>query len=201
MHIPELHGLILGGGESRRMGRDKALLSYHGRTQIETVQELLSPLVVSAHLSCRPGQWPGRFPSLPRIEDLPAWEGKGPSGGILSAMDTRPEAAWLVVACDLPWLTADTLQDLIDRRDPACIATAYRSSSDGLPEPLCAIYEPAAADRLKAFVADGKTCPRKFLIRSGIPLLALKDPHALDNVNNAEEYEAAWRQLRGKESG
>ena len=50
-----------------------------------------------------------------------------------------------MLACDLPFLADETLRHLIEHRDPSRLATAYRSSHDGLPEPLCAIWEPAAA--------------------------------------------------------
>ncbi len=70
-------------------------------------------------------------------------------------------------------------------------ATAYKSAHDGLPEPLCAIWEPAAAPLLAEYQAAGGHCPRKFLIRHGANLLDLPDPRALDNVNTPEEYSQA----------
>jgi molybdopterin-guanine dinucleotide biosynthesis protein A len=76
-------------------------------------------------------------------------------------------------------------------RDPARIATAFRSACDGLPEPLCAIYEPAARERLKAFVARGVLCPRKALIESSVLLLDPADGRALENVNRPDEYRSA----------
>jgi molybdenum cofactor guanylyltransferase len=53
-----------------------------------------------------------------------------------------------VLACDLPFLTDAALAQLLEERDPTALATAYRSAHDGLPEPLCAIWEPAAAAAL-----------------------------------------------------
>ncbi len=60
------------------------------------------------------------------------------------------------------FLDADTLRRLIGARASDRQATAYRSSHDGLPEPLCAIYEPASREPIAAYVAGGKHCPRKF---------------------------------------
>ena len=79
---------------------------------------------------------------LPQIVDQP--RSQGPIAGIAAAQAAHPEAAWLVVACDLPFLSRATLDHLLAHRDPSRLATAYRSSHDGLPEPLCAIYEPAS---------------------------------------------------------
>jgi molybdopterin-guanine dinucleotide biosynthesis protein A len=60
-----------------------------------------------------------------------------------------------------------------------------------LPEPLCAIYEPASREPILAHVASGKNCPRKFLINSDVHLLDEPNPHALDNVNTPDEYGSA----------
>ena len=85
----------------------------------------------------------------------------GPIGGILAALHAHPQAAWLVLACDLPFLDAATLQQLIAARDPRRLATAFRSSHDGKPEPLCAIYEPASLAAIEAWVAFGPAVPAR----------------------------------------
>ena len=118
-------------------------------------------------------------------------EGGGPIVGIRSALAADPGAAWLVLACDLPFLSDAVLEQLLAERDPQCLATAYSSAHDGLPEPLCAIWEPAAAAELTAFQRGGGQCPRKFLGRSRIRLLEPRDRRALDNVNTPQEYRDA----------
>ena len=112
----------------------------------------------------------------------------------MNGAPTAPEVAlnaWLVLACDLPFLDAATVRHLIERRAPGRLATAYRSASGGLPEPLCAIYEPASRASLEEWIAQGLNCPRKWMNRSEIELLDLPNAHALDNVNTAHEYLAA----------
>jgi len=188
-----LYGLVLAGGRSTRMGRDKAALQYDGRSQLERAAALLTPLVGRCFVSVRADQQADALRArYAQIVDAVSVE--GPAAGILSAMQAHPGAAWLVVACDLPFLDAATLQHLIARRDPARPATAYRSSHNGLPEPLCAIYEPAAAAALQAFVAGGRNCPRKFLIQSDTLLLEAR-PEALDNVNTPAELDEARARL------
>jgi molybdopterin-guanine dinucleotide biosynthesis protein A len=126
--------------------------------------------------------------------------GAGPSAGILAAQASEPAAAWVVLACDLPFLDAPTLAALIAGRDPARTATAFRSAHDGLPEPLCAIYEPSAREPLEAAVAAGKTCPRRFLRQSAVALLDLPCAEALDNVNTPEERRTATAALASTRS-
>lgn len=184
-----LYGLVLMGGQSRRMGRPKWSLSYGAQTQAQRVSDLLAGVCDQVFLSTRADQQEENLPPVPRILDsFPSW---GPTTGMLSAMQEHPEAAWLVVACDLPFLDGATLRDLVSAADPLKIATAYRSATDGLPEPLCAIYQPRAAQRLLQAAGMGLTCPRKVLLESAPRLLDLRHPRALDNVNTPEEFQAA----------
>jgi len=184
-----LYGLVLAGGASRRMGRDKATLDYGGRSQLASAYALLARHCERAFVSVRADQVsePARA-ALPQIVDGAA--GSGPIAGIAAAQAAHPEAAWLVVACDLPFLGDATLEHLVERRGSSPI-TAFRSTHDGLPEPLCAIYEPATRGPLQEAIAQGRLCPRKFIIASGVPLLEQPDPAALDNVNTPEDYAAA----------
>ncbi len=190
MTTPALFGLVLAGGASTRMRTDKALLDYHGQPQVRWAFELAAKFCAATFVSVRPEQREDSSRAgLPQIVDRQP--GIGPIAGISAALLEHPKAAWLVLACDLPFLTEGTLQHLIAHRDPHKVATAYRSAHDGLPEPLCAIWEPGAREGVVAYIASGKQCPRKFLINSDTALLDLPEPAALDNVNTREEFESA----------
>ena len=192
--LPPLFGLVLAGGESRRMGRDKATLVYHGRTQLEWAFALLAKVCDSVYVSVRPDQLdePTRA-TLPKIVD--AQPGIGPIAGISAALGAHRDAAWIVLACDLPFLSEYALTHLIARRDASCLATAYRSTHDNLPEPLCAIWEPAAHPVVDRWIAEGQRCPRKLLMRSTVQLIDQPDDKALDNVNTPEEFTSAQAAL------
>jgi molybdopterin-guanine dinucleotide biosynthesis protein A len=185
-----VYGLVLSGGRSTRMQRDKATLAYHGRTQLEWAMELIAPFVARRFVSVRPDQ--SQDPVRRQFEQIvDRHESLGPIAGIVAAQAEHPEAAWLVLACDLPFLDAATIEHLLRSRDTSRLATAYRSSHDGLPEPLCAVYEPASRAAISSYVAAGKQCPRKFLIQADTRLLDQPDARALDNVNTPEEYAQA----------
>jgi molybdenum cofactor guanylyltransferase len=189
-----IYALILAGGRSTRMQRDKAALTYHGRTQLEWAVSLLQPYAQRVFVSVRPDQTSD--PVRARFDQIvDAHDDLGPIAGIMAAQVKYPQVAWLVVACDLPFLDDNTLSTLIAARQPQRVATAYRSSHDVLPEPLCAIYEPASRDRLIAHVESGKNCPRKFLIKSDVHLIDEPNPHALNNVNTPDEYGSAMATL------
>lgn len=190
----DVYGLILAGGESRRMGHDKAVIDYHGQPQIRWAYELLQRHLPSVYLSVRAEQ--GKEPvraSLPQIHDLEI--SHGPLDGIASAMQTHPRVAWLVVACDLPWLDDASIKHLLDVRDPHTLATAFASvHHPGLPEPLCAIWEPASRAVIDEAVAIDRHCPRKILINSTIRLVEQLDPRSMDNINHPDELKNIRKQ-------
>ena len=188
-----LFGLVLTGGASRRMGHDKAVLQYRGRAQLDRSYDALSRHCERVFVSMRREQandaTRNRYPAI-----YDTLDNAGPIAGIAAAQATHPGHAWLVVACDLPFLTDDSLRFLIASRDGRPVV-AYRSTHDDLPEPLCAIYEPETRLEILAFVASGRVCPRKFVISTGAALLEQKDPSTLDNINTPEELERARRAL------
>ncbi len=194
-----VYGLILAGGSSSRMQRDKAVLRYAGKSQLDRAFELASRHVARVFVSVRASQTadPARA-QRPMIVDSVA--GEGPIVGIRSALAAHPEAAWLVLACDLPFLSDAALSQLLRERDAGGLATAFRSAHDGLPEPLCAIWEPASARVLTSYQDEGGRCPRKFLIRHAAKLLEPLDRRALDNVNTPEEYAEAAATLSPTET-
>jgi molybdopterin-guanine dinucleotide biosynthesis protein A len=191
-----VHGLILAGGSSSRMRRDKALLQYRGETQLERAVALAGRHTRAVFISVRAGQAadPARARHPLIVDSLP---GEGPIVGIRSALAAHPEVAWLVLACDLPFLDDAALETLLRERDPESFATAFRSTHDGLPEPLCALWEPSAGPALAEYQAAGGHCPRKFLMRHKARLLEPLDTRTLDNVNTPEEYAEASSALAG----
>lgn len=180
-------GLVLAGGESRRMGQDKALLLRDGKSQLAHIAELLGRVTTRVFVSTRSSQQDDKERAqFEQIVDH--YDNMGPVAGILSALEEHPDADWLVVACDLPNIDEPTLRYLIEHRSGQPF-TAFRSSHDGLPEPLCALYCEGSAPVIRQFVDDGLICPRKILIRSACTLLEQPNPRALDNVNTPADLE------------
>ena len=183
---PELFGLVLAGGLSTRMGEDKALITYHQKTQLARSYELLNKYCDNTFVSVSTGMSnENSRKNYPLIIDQ--YENGGPLIGIVSALNLFPDKAWLVVACDLPFLDAHTIENLIHNRKPAAEATAYISAHDRLPEPLCAIWEPEIRLRIETAIQQKKACPRKILIQANTNLLELPLSNALDNANTPQD--------------
>lgn len=178
------------------MGTDKAALVHSdGRTLARRCYDLLGEINCDGvMLSLRDDQEiPVGFSDVCdlQISRDPVGASVGPIAGIVVAMENQPDADWIVVACDLPRLDRETLFHLVTSLHPSDLFLAYRSEFDGLPEPLCAIYSPAALPILKQAQADDFRCPRKILIRNDCRLLDHVTPRALDNANSPEDWATA----------
>jgi molybdopterin-guanine dinucleotide biosynthesis protein A len=190
-----LHGLVLAGGRSTRMGTDKAALVHpDGRPLARRTFDLLVEAgCAEVTLSLRHDQsMPTGFENRAQIAVVrdPEGQSAGPLAGIVAAMSLHPDADWLVLACDLPRLDLATLRHLIASKRPDETFLSYRSEFDGLPEPLCALYAPAALPLLQN---TEFRCPRKALIRYECRLLDPVTTRALDNANTPEDWQTANR--------
>ncbi len=181
-----LHGLVLAGGRSSRMGCDKALLAYHASNQLVHTAKLLQEQCSEVFVSCREDQAEAyRNFGLPLITD--AYLGIGPLGGLLSAQRFMPDAAWIVAACDLPFLDEAIIRQLSSERDPLRFATAFRDPRSCRIEPLSACYEPKSRNRLLLRHSSGENSLSAFLNESRIRELVLHKSDALQNINNPDE--------------
>ncbi|RYU92589.1 molybdopterin-guanine dinucleotide biosynthesis protein MobA [Mucilaginibacter terrigena] len=194
---PILNGLVLAGGKSARMGFDKGTVNWYGKEQRYHMADLLKRHCDGVYISCRDVKQQQEI-SADYLSLPDTFTGLGPYGAILSAFREQPDSAWLVIACDLPLVDAQVVQHLVDNRNTATIATAYKSDYKDFPEPLITIYEPKSYPVLLQYLAQGYSCPRKVLINSDITLLQAPQPNALANVNTPEELERIKRILHQK---
>lgn len=192
--VPKLNGLVLAGGKSQRMGNPKDKINWHGKEQRYYAADLLAPFCNEVFISCRQDQLENFDPNYNVLTDT--FLNMGPFSGILSALRSQRDKAWLVVACDLPLLDKKSLEFLIENRNIEKTATTYESPFDGLPEPLITIWEPKSYPLLLNFLGSGITCPRKVLINSDTLILKPGNPDSLMNVNTPEDREKAQEILR-----
>ena len=179
---------------------DKADLEFHGKKQSVYCYELLKKFCEQVFISSRDDQREQEgIREFPQIHDQTPYLNIGPLGGILSAMTQYPQVDWLVLAVDLPFVSEQTVKYLMENRDTNKEATAYTSTSDGLPEPLCAIYESHSRPSLMAYFHEGKLCPRQYLKGADTKLVDQTDKKSLDNVNDPEEYKKALEILGKKD--
>lgn len=189
-----MKALILAGGHSKRMGRDKATIERpDGTRQLDHLIALARSLDLEVLLSTTT---PETAPAgLPVLADL--HPGSGPLAALEAFNDAHPGEPVLLLGCDLYLLDPATLRQLIDRHDPARPATAFANRIDHRPEPLCTVYGTAAIAMAPAAIAAGQFCARHFLESLEPQILELPNPVALDSANTAAELDECFAKLTG----
>lgn len=196
---------IQAGGESRRMGQDKALIPFLGRPLIQRVIERLLPvadeLIVTTN---RPEAY--QFLGLPLFPDLAP--GRGALGGLYTALSAARQPLVAVVACDMPFVCANLLAALRDALKATDHDVAIPRPDGGL-EPFHAVYRratclPYIEDALQADKWRVDAWFAKARIRFFDPQeLRTFDPElrCFSNVNTPEELAAAEQTARQQGTG
>jgi molybdopterin-guanine dinucleotide biosynthesis protein A len=176
-------GVVLAGGESLRMGRDKGLINFHGIPQRQYLFNELSKVCDGVITSCREAQ------NIPRSLN-PVFDRQssiGPLTGIVSSLEAYPGFALLIGAVDIPEANANLFRHLLIHRDPQKLATCYRDLASGMPEPLMSIWEPAARTVLVEWMRSGNVSPRRFLETHEVRMIETSKESSLSNLNTEEE--------------
>ncbi|MCP3963143.1 MAG: molybdenum cofactor guanylyltransferase [bacterium] len=159
-------GVVLAGGASRRMGRDKARLELRGESLVERAASRLADVAAEVVVADR-----GRGVSVSRLS-LADGPGAGPAAGILGAADARPGRDLLVLACDLPAVPAALLERLALRGEADAVVPRWHRGT----EPLCALYRVAALDALASAVEGGRFALYALLRSSSLEVCWLEGP-------------------------
>jgi len=187
-------GFILIGGESRRMGRDKALLADDSGFILEHLAQEVAVAAGSVALIGRPDS-AGRF-GLDFIPDVR--QGMGPLAGIEAALCSGRGALNLIVACDMPGVKREWLAALLheaEEKHYECVLTQDRS---GELHPLCAVYAEQCLPVVRAALDAGNLRVLDIVrhLRTGIA----EYPGVFWNVNSPSEW-LAWKQRGRAEHG
>jgi len=195
--IAKLNGLVLAGGQSRRMGTDKGLLEYHDQPQRFYIYNVLKEFCEQVYMSVREDQLEEFDSDTKCIVDQNMYP--GPFNGLMSAHLAHPDKAWLVLACDMPLVDRDAIKRLISQRAPLKIATAYKAKHQIFPEPLFAVWEPEGLRVAQAYLERGKSfSPVKFLVDNAVELVSPLSDQVLLNINHAEDYQSILKKIKEK---
>jgi molybdopterin-guanine dinucleotide biosynthesis protein A len=185
--------LILIGGKSQRMGRDKATIERpDGVRQIDWLARLATLTGGEVLLSMRDDVVPPL--DLPVVADEVA-DG-GPLAALAAIHARKPDGPVLVLGCDLFLLDEKTVTHLLSHRDPARSATCFANRIDDRPEPLCAIYEVSGISKAAGALERKEYCARHFLESLNPLVLPLPHPAALDNANTPQELAECFAKLQ-----
>ena len=179
-------GFVLSGGASRRMGSDKALLSYHGVALAAWVAAQVKKAAGSVSLVGGGEKY--IHLGYPVLSE--AYAGSGPLSGIEAAL-RQGGAEWsLVVACDMAGVKAEWLRELMDAAKRTGSRALYACSSDGRQEPLCAVYHEDCLPEVQRMLIEGEFKASVLLNRvNGLAWQAVWADQ-LRNINTPADWEA-----------
>lgn len=178
-------GLILTGGQSRRFGSDKAAYPVEGRPMIERVYEAAASLVSPVWISV--GEMDRTY-GLPAATVIDVFPGAGPLAGIHAGMAVAETPWLLVVAVDMPFISAAALVSLLDaigENGQPVVAC----SAGGRVQPLLACYPVAAAPIAGALLTKGRNAVFEFLDALGPARLVPVPDNPLRNINYREDLD------------
>lgn len=193
---PPLAVLILTGGQSERMGEDKAVLNYHGIPQWQYLMQEAEKMGLPIFLSVKNSEQINQR-NLPQENCiLDQWLDMGPLGAILSASKQYPKFSWMVMACDMPDWNHSSMKHLMVNRNAKKMATAFWNDERQWAEPLATIWERDAAPWIAMWTTQSH-CARKLLAR--IPMESIKplEENWLQNINLPQERED-WFKRQGE---
>jgi molybdenum cofactor guanylyltransferase len=204
---PSVAAFILAGGASSRMGRNKGLMTIAGEPLILRTARLLEPLVSRVTVIGPPGLYRkiglrAVSDKIPGMRKVAAYQ--GPLAGIVTALALTSSPWNLILACDLPYLTAEWIELLLSRAVQSNAKAFVPRTSEGL-EPLAAVYRRDAYAPLAEAFRKGVRKVTDALARIPVETIALQDSTVgaqngltLKNMNTPEEFKAAeeWWSLK-----
>jgi molybdenum cofactor guanylyltransferase len=162
-HSEDVFGMVLCGGQSVRMGRDKAFIQYHTKEQYAHVADIMRMFCKDVFISCNTRQESKIIQQYRTILDNATFANAGPMTGVLSAFNQLPDTSLLVIGCDYPHFTEADMKTLIEAREDGIDVVCYHNPKSGFDEPLLAIYEKQCAPLLLNFYKNGTTSLQQFL--------------------------------------
>jgi molybdopterin-guanine dinucleotide biosynthesis protein A len=202
-----LDGIVLAGGQSRRLGLDKAGLVFGGRPLLEIVVERLAGVCQDVVVACGRIDQEGR-PALPVRQVSDSIPGRGPLAGLQAGLSAVRSEFALVMACDMPFLSPGLLTYMagLPRRFEALSPLV-----DGRWHPLHAIYARSCLPAIEQLLAEGRNSVEELLSRLRVQALTEDELHRHDpeglslfNLNGPRDLKRAralWKRLERRTIG
>ncbi len=176
--------IVLAGGTSRRMKRDKARLSIDNEPLIQKILSQVQGFFDEVLISVSKGQH-FEFVSHPQVPD--EVEGQGPLAGILSGLKAAAHEVCLVAACDIPYIHLDFVVRMLDESKGFEIVVPCRGK--GKFEPLLAVYKKSVIPKIEKLLASSNRQVLALFDLCQTRFLEMDDSSWLKNLNTPEDYQ------------
>lgn len=184
MKTHDFSGILLAGGRSTRMGRDKAELSIAGKTLIEWQVEKLQNLGVGEILLSGAGH---THPAARTVPDI--YPGRGPLGGLHACLMVAKAIHCIVLSVDAPLVPSEVLNALMGHHLTSGAEITILCHGDYL-EPLIGIYDRGVVDRIETLIKNDALSVKALLHIAHTEIFTAEDdPVAFTNCNTPETFE------------
>jgi molybdopterin-guanine dinucleotide biosynthesis protein A len=196
----KLTGLVVCGGASSRMGRDKSLLQYHNKEQRYHIADMLDPYCKDVYFSLNESQI-NTDTSYKAFIDLPQYSNCGPMAALLTACYFLPESNLVVIGCDYPLLTDKELESFISSLEDNTTSKAFYNEEERFYEPLLAYYAAPMIQAIKAQFEEGNASLQRVLKECGTEQYFPKDKNSIKSVDDLIAYEQVKEWIKQNKSG
>ncbi len=196
--MSSLYGLVVCGGKSTRMGTDKSMLNYHGQAQRYNLYDILNNLCDRVFISCNAEQAATIPDKYFVIVDDEQYGDIGPMVALLTAFDRHPEASFLVVGCDYPYLQEEELKRLIEVSLQANKSTCLYNIEHKNSEPLLSVYHNDTKVYLQKNFKLNQLSLRRFLDEISVHIIEPLNYMSIISIDNLQAYNETIAKLHNK---
>ena len=182
----KITAIILAGGKSQRMGKDKGLLNLNGKTFIKHICDALQP-IVGSNILIVSGSKEYDALGFTRVEDI--IENKGPVGGLYTALAASKTKVNLVLSVDVPLVSKELLEWILKNHDETYMVTQTKSGDK--TSPLIGVYDRSMRIVFGEHMAGNQLKLRQVI--EDVKHQTLEVPEKwndqIQNINTSEEYQ------------
>lgn len=184
-----LKGLVLCGGNSSRMGTDKAFLQYHQIEQYKYIASLFNNVNIPVLISCNETQQEKISNDYVTLVDDEEYKKNGPMSGLLTAFKNNPDDSFILVGCDYPLLKQQHIDKLVSLSVYGFDAVCYvKQSNTSVYEPLITFYSNAFKEKLLASFQQGNSSIKRILSEVNTLKIITEDEHFLKSFDTTEDF-------------
>ena len=191
-----LKGIVLCGGNSSRMGTDKAFLQYHQIQQYKYIASLFTNLNITVLISCNESQQEKISNDYVALIDDEEYKNNGPISGLLTAFKNNPNDSFILVGCDYPLLKQQHIDNLVSLSGYGFDAVCYvRQSNTSLHEPLITFYGNTFKEKLFASFQMGNNSIKRVLDEVNTLKIITEDEDFLKSFDTPQDFHSFQAQL------
>lgn len=186
MNPKSITGIVVCGGQSSRMGRDKSMLVYYSQPQRYHIAELLQPFCKEVYISLNATQQDDNDKYKLIRDNSATFSDNGPITALLSSYESLPGQNLLFIGCDYPLLNTNEIASFLKSINKNTKAKTFFNKIENLYEPLLAYYSSDFNKDVLQYFGNGNNSLQKLLLHSNAEKYLPEDKNVLMSVDDEE---------------